>query len=47
MRSEPTRLGGILLDFAGIPPRRDENFPYEHAQVGQPYFIGFVLLFKC
>ena len=36
MRSEPARLGGISLDFAGIPPRRDENFPYEHAQVGQP-----------
>ena len=31
MRSEPARLGGISLDFAGIPPRRDENFPYEHA----------------
>ena len=36
MRSEPARLGGISLDFAGIPPRWDENFPYEHAQVGQP-----------
>ena len=31
MRSEPARLAGISLDFAGIPPRRDENFPYEHA----------------
>ena len=31
MRSEPAHLGGISLDFAGIPPRRDENFPYEHA----------------
>ena len=36
MRSEPARLGGISFDFAGIPPRRDENFPNEHAQVGQP-----------
>ena len=24
-----------LTSFAGIPPRWDENFPYEHAQVGQ------------
>ena len=38
MRSEPARLGGILLDFAGIPPRRDENFPYEHA--GQPRWVS-------
>ena len=36
MRSEPARL----LDFAGIPPKRDENFPYEHAQVGQPGKVG-------
>ena len=36
MRSEPACLGGISLDFAGIPPRWDENFPYEHEQVGQP-----------
>ena len=36
MRSEPARLGGISLDFAGIPARLDENFSYEHAQVGQP-----------
>ena len=35
MRSEPARLGGISLDFVGIPPRLDENFPYEHAQVSQ------------
>ena len=35
MKSEPARLGGISLDFAGIPPRWDENFPYEHAHVGQ------------
>ena len=31
MRSEPARLGAISLDFAGIPPRRDERFPYEQA----------------
>ena len=36
MKSELARLGGISLDFAGITPRWDENFPYEHAQVGQP-----------
>ena len=35
MRSEPARLGEIVLDFAEIPPRWDENFQYEHAQVGQ------------
>ena len=28
---ETARLGGISLGFAGIPPRRYENFPYEHA----------------
>ena len=36
MRSEPARLDGISIDFAEIPPRWDENLPYEHAQVGQP-----------
>ena len=35
MRSEPASLGGFSLDFAGISPRWDENFPYEHVQVGQ------------
>ena len=40
MRSEPARLDGISLDFAGILPRRDGNFPYEHAQVGQPGKMG-------
>ena len=40
MRSVPALLGGILLDFAGIPPRRDENFPYEQVQVGQPGKVG-------
>ena len=25
MRSEPARLGGISLDFAGVPPTWDEN----------------------
>ena len=40
MRSEPACLGGISLDFAGIPPRYDEKFPYEDAQVGQPGKVG-------
>ena len=40
MRSEPAHLSGISLDFAGIPPKRDENFPYKHAQVGQPGRVG-------
>ena len=40
MRSEPDLLGGNSLDFAEIPPRRDENFPYEHAQAGQPGKVG-------
>ena len=34
MRNEPLRLGGISLDFPGIPPRPDQTFPFEHAQVG-------------
>ena len=40
MRSEPARLGGISLDFAGIPPRWDENLSYEHVQVGQSGKVG-------
>ena len=40
MRSEPARLGKISLDFADIPPSRDEIFPYEHTQVGQPGKTG-------
>ena len=40
MKIDPARLGGISLDFAGIPPRGDENFPYEHAQVGQSGNVG-------
>ena len=40
MRSEPAGLGRISLDFAGIPPTWDENFPYEHAQVSQPDKVG-------
>ena len=51
MRSEPARLGGISLDFVGISPRRDENFPYEGgpARQGEIEFslISFVLLFRC
>ena len=54
MRSEPVHLGRISLDFAGIPPRWEENFPHEHAQVGQPgkvffnhfFFLFFQMLFK-
>ena len=40
MRSEPARIGGISLDFAGIPPRWDENLSYEHVQVGWPGKVG-------
>ena len=40
MRSEPACLGEISPDFAEIQPKRDENFPYEHAQVGQPGKAG-------
>ena len=40
MRSELARLGGISLDFAGIPPSWDENWSYEHVQVGQPGKVG-------
>ena len=40
MRSDPVPLGEISLDFAETPPRQDENFPYEHAQVGQPGRAG-------
>ena len=40
MRSEPARPVGISLDFTEISPRWDENFPYEHTQVGQPDKVG-------
>ena len=40
MRSEPACLGGTSLDFDGTTPRRDENFPYEHVQGGQPGKVG-------
>ena len=40
MRSDSARLGGISLDFAGNPSRWNENFPYEHEQVGQPGKVG-------
>ena len=40
MRSEPARQKEVSLDFAEIQPRRDENFPYELAQVGQPGKVG-------
>ena len=35
MGSEPVALVEISLDFAEIPHRQDENFSYEHVQVGQ------------
>ena len=28
------------VNFAGIPPRWDENLSYEHLQVGQPGKVG-------
>ena len=40
MRNEPARLGGVSLDFVGIPLRLDENLSYEHVQVGQPGKVG-------
>ena len=40
MRSKPARLGGISLDFAGISPRRDENFPYEGGPARQGVFLN-------
>ena len=40
MRSEPVHLGGIPIDFAGIPLRWGENLAYDHAQAGQPGKVG-------
>ena len=40
MRSELAHLSGTSLDFAEIPPRWNENFPYEYVQVGQPGNVG-------
>ena len=40
MRSEPAHLSEISFDFAGMPPRWDENFLYEHTHVGQPAKVG-------
>ena len=40
MRSGPFRVGGISLDFDEIPPKWDENFPNEQAQVSQPAKVG-------
>ena len=40
MRNEPARLGGISLEFAGIPPAREESSPHEHAQVSQSGKVG-------
>ena len=44
MRSEPARLGGISIDFVGIPPRWDENLSYEYVQVGHPGKVGKIFL---
>ena len=46
MRSEPARLGEISLDSAEIPPRRDENFPYEHKIRTFVLHDGFMSLIK-
>ena len=40
MRSEPALIGGILLDYAGIPLMLDEHFPYEDAEVSQSSKVG-------
>ena len=40
MSSRLYRLGEISLDFAGIPPSWDANFPNEHMHVGQPDKVG-------
>ena len=34
------RLGEISLDFAGIRPKGEENFSYEHAQVVHTGKVG-------
>ena len=50
MRSKPAPLGGISLDFAGIPPRRDENFPYEQfpaRQGGIEFSLTSFIFFRC
>ena len=36
MRSEPARLGGITLDFAGISLRGDENFHVNTSKWASP-----------
>ena len=36
MRSEPPRLCGISLDFAGIPPKQDENFQMNTSKGASP-----------
>ena len=40
MRSKPACLGEVSLDFAEISSRQDEDYPHEHAQVGQPGKAG-------
>ena len=44
MRSEPARLGGISLDFAGIPPRRDDFRPEPNRISSTQNFEGLKLL---
>ena len=40
MRSEPVYLGGISLDFAGISPRREKNFPMNMRKWASPAKVG-------
>ena len=40
MRNEPAHLGEMSLDFGGILPWWDENFPKGYVQVGQPGKVG-------
>ena len=44
MRSKPAHLRGFSLDFPEIPPRGDENSPYEHVQVGHSGKLGWSFL---
>ena len=46
MSGEPARLGVISLDFAGIPRRWDEHFPYENEQVGKLGKFGYSFLWS-
>ena len=46
MRREPTYLGKILLDFAEIPPRREEIFHVNTRGI-EFSLISFALFFRC